>query len=97
MNFVEFQTRFNQIEVEATKQKERLVKEYVDLHNPYKVGDIFTDHIGSIRIERIIYSYSPDSRYPTPYFVYEGTELKKDGTPKKITRTRKAWLVNEQK
>ena len=62
--------------------------EYVRLNSPYAVGDIFTDHIGTIRVEEISVS---------PYgigFIYYGSELKKDGTPKKNGRKRRVFLSN---
>lgn len=65
---------------------------YCNLNNPYKVGDIFTDHIGSIVIENIK-PYCSDE----PCCVYYGTELKKDGTPRKDGSKRQAWQSNEKK
>jgi hypothetical protein len=71
-------------------QKE-LIKRYCIANNPYKVGDVFTDHMGSINIEKITYSvYSRCC-------VYFGTELKKNGTPKKSGAVRCAWQFNEVK
>lgn len=67
-------------------------REYCDRNNPYKVGDIFTDHIGSIIIESIKY-YPIDK----PCCVYYGIELKKDGTPRKDSSKRQAWQSNEKK
>jgi len=71
----------------------RLLKaSYCNSNNPYKVGDIFTDHIGSIIIENIK-SYFSDN----PCCVYYGVELKKDGTPRKDGSKRQAWQSNEKK
>jgi hypothetical protein len=43
-----------------------------------KVGDIVTDHYHTIRVENmILYGH------PIPFIQYEGTELTKQGVPKK--------------
>ena len=43
-----------------------------------KVGDIVTDHYQTIRVERMsLYGY------PIPFMRYQGTELTKQGVPKK--------------
>lgn len=70
-------------------------KAYCDANNPYKVGDVFTDHIGSIRIEHI--RQSPYSANGVPCCVYIGKILKKDGIPTKKMETRDAWQSNELK
>ena len=73
------------------KQKEE-IRQFCDANNPYKVGDKFTDHIGTIIIEKIRYSYTLTR---TPSCVYFGYELKKDGTPKKNKVRRDACQLND--
>jgi hypothetical protein len=73
------------------ESKKQLIKRYCIANNSYKVGDVFTDHFGSIKIEEI--RYSIDSRC----CVYYGIELKKDGTPKKSGVKSTAWQINEVK
>ena len=71
----------------------RLLKSlYCNYNNPYKVGDVFTDHIGSIIIESI-----SDHFTGNPCCVYYGVELKKDGTPRKDGSKRHAYQSNEKK
>jgi hypothetical protein len=76
------------------KQKE-VIREYCDANNPYKIGDKFTDHIGTILIEKISYYYY--SLGGDPCCTYYGSELKKDGTPKKNGDKRKAYQSNDIK
>ena len=71
--------------------KKQLIKRYCIANNPYKVGDVFTDHFGSIKIESITFSIR------TECCVYFGPELKKDGTIKKSWTVRSAWQSNEVK
>ena len=73
------------------QRKKDLIKSYCIANNPYKIGDVFTDHFGSIKIEEI--RYSINSRC----CVYYGIELKKDGTPKKSGAKSTAWQSNEVK
>lgn len=56
--------------------------EFAKSNNPYKVGDIVTDHIGALQIQRISVC-APQPYNPLPCCIYRGVELKKDGTPKK--------------
>ena len=80
-----------QLFADYEQQKKELIKAYCISNNPYKVGDVFTDHMGSIKIEKI--TYSAHSRC----CVYFGPELKKDGTPKKNGAVRCAYQINEVK
>ena len=49
--------KLSQLEKEYDLNKKVLMRRFCDANNPYKVGDIFTDHIGSIKIEKIKYSF----------------------------------------
>ena len=89
----ELDSKLSQLEQEYSLNKKKLIIEFCDANNPYKVGDIFTDHIGSIRIEKIKYSLYMGK----PCCVYYGVELKKDLTPRKIQMNRKAWQSNDIK
>jgi len=63
---------------ECTDKLNELSKQYAIEHNPVKVGDIVADDYHTIRVERM-------SLYvkPIPYMKYYGTELTKQGVPKK--------------
>jgi len=69
------------------------MRRYCDSNNPYKIGDIFTDHIGSIKIKSIGYYYHKNE----PCCIYIGHELKKNGEPRKDGSIRQAWQSNEIK
>lgn len=75
-------------------KKNELIKMFCNANNPYKVGDVFTDNISSILIEKIKYDPGFDTY---PCCVYYGTVLKKDGTPKKSQEKRSAWQSNDIK
>lgn len=81
------------LEQEYERSKHNLITTYCNANNPYEIGDIFTDHIGSILIEQIGYS-GAFSSYNCKYY---GLELKKDGTPKKLGNKRWAYQSNEVK
>jgi hypothetical protein len=80
-----------QLLADYEQQKKELIKSYCIANNPYKVGDVFTDRIGSIKIEKITYSLT------SRCMVFFGPELKKDGTPKKNGAVRCAYQINEVK
>lgn len=60
--------------------KKALAKEYALANNTVNKGDIVVDHIGKLLVNKIEVYLSVDN----PQCVYTGTELKKDGTPKKV-------------
>jgi len=95
MDIIELKKKIVEIEIEFSEKKRSLIVDYLQANNTYKVGDNFTDHIGSIKIEKILF----DTRmtHSNPSCVYHGTELKKDGTPKKNPKTRNAYQFNEIK
>ena len=80
-----------QLLADYEQQKKELIKSYCIANNPYKVGDVFTDHFGSIKIEEV--TYSAHSRC----CVYFGPELRKNGTPKKNGAVRCAYQSSEVK
>ncbi len=93
MEYNEYQQKQKALEREFQIKKSELSTAYALANNSYKIGDIFTDHIGSIRIEAIrttIHNYKPTC-------IYFGLELKKDGTPKKKGEKRDAYQINEEK
>lgn len=62
----------------------KLGVEYVESNNPYKIGDIISDNVDTIKIQRIEIML-PLFRAPTdvPECRYYGVQLKKNGSPKK--------------
>jgi hypothetical protein len=80
------------LEYKYNLERKKLIIEYCKQNNPYKIGDTFTDHRGSILIERITYyTYATDKHC----CVYFGLELKKDGTPRKDQSKRSAYQLND--
>ena len=74
----------------------KIMKEYVLSNNPYKIDDIFQDHIGKIQIKKIKvhYKFLPDF----PLCCYDGIIINKDGSfCKKKDNKRIAYLCNEIK
>ncbi len=62
------------------RKKAALIERIALTNNELNIGDTVTDHIGSIRIEKI----RPANTYGStmPICIYYGPELRKDGTPK---------------
>lgn len=92
MDVKEYNKRLTDLEREFEVKKNQLAKECAISNNTYKVGDTVTDHIGSIKIESIGFSYG---RYgKIPYSVYNGPVLTKKGVPKKTGEYRKVYGCN---
>ena len=78
MTAKELQDKCLALQRECNDKQMELRKQYAIEHNPVKVGDIVTDHYHTIRVEKMgIYGY------PIPIILYRGTELTKQGVPKK--------------
>ena len=78
MTAKELQEKCMALQRECNDKQMELRKQYAIEHNPVKVGDIVTDHYHTIRVERMSLYGSP-----IPYMRYGGTELTKQGVPKK--------------
>ena len=87
----EYKSKLNEINKDYELKLKSLDKDYAFSNNPFKIGDIVTDHIGSIKIEEIK-AYL--SRFPYPCCVYYGIELTKKGEPYKKGTKRKIYQSN---
>lgn len=85
MNKQELKHKLNELQQEYGLKQKEVMKQFCDANNPYIVGDKFTDHIGTIIIEKIRYSYTVTG---TPSCIYFGTELKNNDK-------RNAWQSND--
>ena len=78
MTAKELQEKGMALQRECNDKQSELRKQYAIEHNPVKVGDIVTDHYHTIRVEKMsLYGH------PIPFMRYQGTELTKQGVPKK--------------
>ena len=78
MTAKELQDKCMALQRECNDKQTELRKQYAIEHNPVKMGDIVTDHYHTIRVEKMSF-YG----YPIPCMLYRGTELTKQGAPKK--------------
>jgi hypothetical protein len=90
----QFELGMKEIAEDYRRKKEQLQEEFALSNNTYKMGNVFTDHIGRIKILEINWDVTNDG---IPCCVYEGVELKSDGFPKKSAQTMIAWQCNEKK
>lgn len=78
MTAKELQDKCMALQRECNDKIMELRKQYAIERNPVKEGDIVTDHYHTIRVEKIsIWGH------PIPFMQYRGTELTKQGVPKK--------------
>jgi len=95
MEKLEYDKAMQELQADFENKKKLLVKDYALSNNPYKVGDIFQDRIGRIRVETIKSKVGFGEKYPS--CVYFGVELNKDGSDNKKGKKREAWQGNEEK
>ena len=84
----EYDSKMQLLESEFEAKKKELMKEFAFSNNPHQIGDIITDHIGSIKIEKIKWGKGVNQ---FPSCVYIGVELKKDLTPAKKQNHTQIW------
>ena len=75
MTLEEMQKGINELHNIYQREKKALYKKYALSNNPYKIGDIITDHIGTLRIVEIGVYVSEEK----PQCMYHGIQLNKDG------------------
>lgn len=80
MNYEEYKKKEEGLIEEFNQKKMKLMKEFVTSNNTYSVGQVICDHIGSILIEKMGFSWG---MYSQPCATYYGIELNKDGKPNK--------------
>lgn len=90
MEFEELKAKLEWIEERANERKKDAIREYCLVNNSVKIGDIVTDHIGSVKVEKILVEYS----LTRPQCIYVGSELKKDLTPRKGGSKRNVYAQN---
>lgn len=93
MTIEEYRQKRKELRERHWREEKELAKEYALANNPYSIGDLVTDHIGSIKIEKIQISEDISG----PCCVYYGLELKKDGTPTKRGEKRHVYQTNIDK
>jgi hypothetical protein len=74
----EYQKELQVLTQNFNKARLELSKKYAIANCPYKVGDVFCDHIGAITIQSITIKTSIYSDFPE--VVFHGVELRKDGS-----------------
>jgi hypothetical protein len=82
----EYEKRLDELQADFDRKKSALIREIALKNNPYKVGDVVTDHMGSIRIESI--GVSMLSGRPSCF--YNGVILTKQGEPSKLKHNKRA-------
>lgn len=87
MTHQEFRAEMEDLEEQYKLERKRILNEYVMSWCPYKIGDIVRDHIGFVRIEKIVPIIGICSKVDIMMFGTEYTlklEPKKTGTRRNI-------------
>lgn len=78
MNIEEFKTKLVELEAKYVGDVQQLKKKYALSNNTVKLGDIVTDHMGSVLVTKISVNYSE-----VPSAVFHGRVLRRDLSPTK--------------
>ena len=91
MNESQYKSALKEIEREMRVKKSHLAAKYAKANRIHKIGDIVTDHIGSILVEKIMFTGGQSS---LPSSVYEGSILTKQNKPRKDGKIRAVYQFN---
>ncbi len=89
----DYNAEIRNFEKEFEEKKKEVNRRYALSNNDYSVGDIFTDHIGNIKIESIGIYHA----YPYPSCFYDGDNLLKSGGISKKEPKRRGYQQNAKK
>lgn len=95
MTLEEYKQKMSELRTEFDIKVNQLRDLYAIDNNTYTVGDMFEDHAGKIRIEKIGTGMPYGLEFPCCTFF--GPELKKDGTLKASGSKREVWQCNDIK
>lgn len=80
MNFSEYKSKLNKLKLEFASAKNKLHTQYALSQNKIKIGDLITDHIGSIEVQDfsfyINYNDIPSIKYVGVMFTKKGNKYK---------------------
>lgn len=88
----EYKEKLQQLAKNYEREQKILASKYAHKNNPYKIGDIITDHIGSGRILRCLVHIG--MRSALPCMVYECENLTKIGGVNKREPKRSIYQSN---
>ena len=89
MELIDYKAKLDEISEEVRKKKLRLNRDYALSHNTVKIGDMVTDHIGSVCVESIsVFNDRP------PSCIYTGICYTKAGKPFKSKEKRSLYQIN---
>lgn len=81
MNKEDLRKQIDQLQNKFNEDRKQILRAYCDANNPYKIDEIFTDHMGSIIVESMQYHYGT-----IPECIYYGTILKKMELPEQMVQ-----------
>lgn len=94
----EYRNMLTEYDAQCLFNKRNLAKQFALSNNTVVIGDIITDHIGSIVVSKISVSIGSLTMYGSmPQCVYDGIELLKSGKENAKGKTRSVWQSNISK
>ena len=88
----EYLSRLKIIEDDFIAKKLQLNNLYVRSSNKFSVGDVVTDHLGSILVQELFFGFPLESKVPCA--VYRGLVLNNNGSIKKNAPRRTVWQTD---
>ena len=89
MNFEIYIKKMADLDKEVNIKKRKLKMKYALSHSTVKIGDMITDHLGSIIVESILLNNVNE-----PSCIYKGINLLKSGKVSKRQKKRYLYQVN---
>ena len=90
MEYEEYKNKVAGEHAELRNRLNKLAKDYAFANNTVREGEMVTDNIGTIKVEKIRFSITLD----VPVCVYSGRTYTKKGKPTKANTNRDVWQSN---
>ena len=90
MTLEEYKNQVKLLQEEHERKRFRLAFEYAISNNNVQVGDFVTDHVGTIKVDKISMFYDKE----IPSLIYYGQEYTKTGKQLKNGSERPVYQIN---
>tara|TARA_R110000868_G_C10865457_1_gene761840 strand:- start:238 stop:519 length:282 start_codon:yes stop_codon:yes gene_type:complete len=90
MEDLEYKRRLSDIESKAISARSNLAAEYAKSNRRFQAGNIVTDHIGSIIVDKVMFSMGCSSMPDTIYcgvVLTKGMQKRKDGKIRRVSQS----------
>lgn len=92
MTKTDYDLKIKEIDEEARLKKKELAREFAFSNNSITPGDTIKDHVGTIKVNKVNFTFVPLDKYPQ--CIYTGINYNKNGSISKRMPVRHVYQCN---